>query len=101
MRTMTHGIVPNEFESPALYPRAASWESLPTPHMSDVPLIGECAYCPGRYLAYQSGTNARGRPAFRCEECRAALECQRGELPQPKPVARETGRAEQKRKARA
>jgi len=49
---------------------ARAWDNIAAP---DVPAIGECCFCPRRYLAFQSGVNARGRPVFMCAECRMNL----------------------------
>jgi hypothetical protein len=50
--------------------RSDPWQALaPSP---ELPAIGMCSYCIGRYLAYQSGANANGRPLFMCSDCAAA-----------------------------
>ena len=68
------------------------WERCaPDPNL---PRIAACSFCAYRWLAYQSGEDARGRPVYMCLECRAArglsVISSQPSAPERKPPARET-----------
>ena len=56
--------------------------------MKPEPAIGECCFCPGRYMGWQSGVNARGQPVFMCEECRLKNSAAVVEIPVERKPAR-------------
>jgi hypothetical protein len=39
----------------------------------DPPRIGQCNYCPERFLGYQAGEDRMGRSVFMCDDCRILL----------------------------